>query len=290
MAATLRDNCSRQFLFFNFPHGLAEQEGQTITPTESYVLETIKFYARWKYGDPGTCYISLQETTDGLPNGSLLTNRASFTVTASKVLKSITFSTQPTLQIGTKYAIVFEAPSGVEGSGELYLYGESATGGYYTGGDRVWYNGSVWAAVTSQDLNFSCWGSETTPSKPTNPSPADTSTTVTLDQAILSWTAGANTDTFNIYFGELGNAVLVASVQDVSDEDWAITLLPLDYNTIYEWRVDAMNDSGTTTGDTWVFTTIAFAPPAQGYSNPNALSVIKRLVAAAADTFWYEDV
>lgn len=156
--ATERDACTSETLFFNFPHGTTEQNGQTITPTEVYTLETIKFYAKWKYGDPGTCYISLQETTNGLPNGNLLTDRASFTITADKTLKSIAFSTQPELQIGTKYAIVFEAPSGVASSGELHLYGNSSSGSNYTGGDRVWYNGSVWATVPTQDLNFYCWG------------------------------------------------------------------------------------------------------------------------------------
>lgn len=131
------------------------------------------------------------------------------------------------------------------------------------------------------------------PSKPTAPSPTDSGTGVTLDQATLDWTAGANTDTFNIYFGESGSAVLVASDQDVSDEDWAIDSLPLLYNTAYEWRVDAVNASGTTTGDTWTFTALVFAPPAAtvaGSASPNMMQIIKRVVAAAANTFWYEDV
>ncbi|KKL83359.1 hypothetical protein LCGC14_1975550, partial [marine sediment metagenome] len=98
-------------------------------------------------------------TTAGLPNGNLLTDRLPFTVTSSKVLKSITFEVQPALQIGTKYVIVFEAPSGVSDSAELHLYGNPSAGSSYTGGDRVWYNGSVWATVPTQDLNFYCWGS-----------------------------------------------------------------------------------------------------------------------------------
>ncbi|KKN01086.1 hypothetical protein LCGC14_1131240 [marine sediment metagenome] len=291
MAATLRDNCNTQTLFFNFPHGLTEQEGQTITPTEVYVLETIKFYAKWKYGDPGTCYISLQETTSGLPNGSLLTDRLSFTVTADKVLKSITFGTQPTLQIGTKYVIVFEAPSGVASSGELHLYGQPSNGNDYSGGDRVWYNGSVWNTVTSQDLNFYCWGVDATPSKPITPAPSDSSTTVTLDQTTLSWVDGGNADTYDVYFGLSGNMTLQSSAQ--AGLSWSIDSLPLSYNTAYQWRIDATNVYGTTTGDTWGFTTIAFAPPVAtvaGSASPNMLQIIKRLVAAAYSKFWYEDI
>jgi len=158
-AATLRDTCDSQTLVYNFPHATTEQVGQTITPTEVYTLETIKFYAKYVYGDPGTCYVSLQETTGGLPNGSLLTDRLSFTVTSSKALKSITFGTQPVLEIGTKYVIVFEAPSGVPNTSELKLYGWPSDGNQYIGGERVWYNGSVWAAVPTQDVNFYCWGS-----------------------------------------------------------------------------------------------------------------------------------
>ncbi|KKM21892.1 hypothetical protein LCGC14_1630900, partial [marine sediment metagenome] len=58
--AALKDTCDSQTLFFNFPHATTEKIGQTITPTEAYTLETIKFYAKYRSGDPGTCYVSLQ--------------------------------------------------------------------------------------------------------------------------------------------------------------------------------------------------------------------------------------
>jgi hypothetical protein len=61
--------------------------------------------------------------------------------------------------------------------------------------------------------------------------------------------------------------------------------VPFDYNTEYQWRIDSVNAQGTTTGDTWSFTTLVFTPPTVA-----VFQVIKRLVAAAADTFWYEDL
>jgi len=78
---------------------------------------------------------------------------------------------------------------------------------------------------------------------------------------------------------------------------------------VFEWRVDATNAFGTTTGSTWTFTSIALDPPLpSGYSldfstNPagvptsdgspaggNNMLTIRKLVAAAGNKFWYEDI
>jgi len=72
---------------------------------------------------------------------------------------------------------------------------------------------------------------------------------------------------------------------------------------IYEWRIDSTNDNGTTTGDTWTFTSFTFEPPlppgatvdevgVQGGTptGENAMIQVKRLVVAANNKIWYEDV
>jgi len=135
-----------------------------------------------------------------------------------------------------------------------------------------------WWTAASQDLTI-----HSLPDKPTNPTPSDTDTGVAVSTSELSWTAGANTDTFNVYFGESGSEVLVAENQIVTDENWAIPPGTLDYGTVYGWRVDAVNTFGTTTGDTWTFTTLTFSPPTDA-------SLVKRLVAAAKNKFYYEDI
>ncbi len=92
--------------------------------------------------------------------------------------------------------------------------------------------------------------------------------------------------------------------------------LPQGY--VFEWRVDATNEIGTTTGDTWTFTSDIFKPPQSSYvlisggngkgppidvyddageegvdwswTGGNAMLSVRRLVAVAADKLWYEDI
>lgn len=85
--------------------------------------------------------------------------------------------------------------------------------------------------------------------------------------------------------------------------------------TTFQWRVDATNEFGTTTGDTWEFTAAKlltihtsyrlipggsgsgpydYPPGVQGtdweWTGENCVIAIKRLVAAANNKIWYEDI
>jgi len=165
-----------------------------------------------------------------------------------------------------------------------YCWCASTATNPYAGGVAYDNNLNTQAAY---DLWFEVHG-DVKPNKPTSPTPSHTDTGIALNTSELSWTAGANTDTFDVYFGESGSEVLVAEGQDVSDENWAILFGSLGYGTTYGWRVDASNFYGTTTGDTWTFTTLTFDPPVP--SGQNGMLVVKRLVAAANNKFWYEDI
>lgn len=182
--------------------------------------------------------------------------------------------------------------------------------GFYFAGDgtRCFYSGVLGAGVHTPSLagyNFTP-SSETAsqaigvlffagevdldpPDKATNPSPANTAVGVTLDQATLTWTEGSGADYEQVYFGLSGNMVLV----DDNDIDQSFSLasyLPFPYNTTYQWRIDSVNDNGTTTGDTWSFTTLVFTPPGFGGVDPGEWDVIKRLCACSNGKFWYEDI
>lgn len=86
-------------------------------------------------------------------------------------------------------------------------------------------------------------------------------------------------------------------------------------DTTFEWRVDATNAVGTTTGDTWEFTTQALKIPKVSYAlisggsgagpydyppgeegtdwnwtGGNTMLVVRRLVAAANNKIWVEDI
>jgi len=123
------------------------------------------------------------------------------------------------------------------------------------------------------------------PDKATNPSPANTATGVSLNQATLTWTQGVGADTEEVFFGPSGSMV---SVQDGIGTTFDLSdYIPFPYGTVYQWRIDSTNDDGTTTGDTWSFTTITLSPPV---ITEGSYQVIKRLCACAENRFWYEDI
>jgi len=116
---------------------------------------------------------------------------------------------------------------------------------------------------------------------------------------------------YTLYFGdESGNLDLVAA--SIDGVTYAVPGLPLVYNTTYYWRVDATNDYGTTTGDEWSFTTLSPDRPHSTYryrsdgslvpdgtaynaatmyiTGENFLNVQRRLVGAAANAIFYEQV
>ncbi|KKN05684.1 hypothetical protein LCGC14_1084830 [marine sediment metagenome] len=170
----------------------------------------------------------------------------------------------------------------------------------------------------SQTATWSFTTAGVAPEKPINPIPTDAAADVTLDQATITWEDGGNADTYNVYYGDtLGNLTLVSSGQvGLSFTIQDITLgSPFDYLITRYWRVDAVNAFGTTTGDEWSFVSIAFdqirvsyrlisggngqgpydSPPGvQGtdweYTGESNMITIKKLIAAANNTIWIEDI
>ena len=88
------------------------------------------------------------------------------------------------------------------------------------------------------------------PLRATTPSPADAA----INQATnltLSWVNGGDTLSYNVYFG-ISNSM-------ASKGNQAGTTYKPDgvlWNTNYQWRIDAVNDQGTTPGVVWSFGTI----------------------------------
>jgi hypothetical protein len=86
----------------------------------------------------------------------------------------------------------------------------------------------------------------------TSPSPPHQSIEVSLD-ADLSWTAGAGATSHDVYFGTSNPPPFqihqVATVYDPG------TMME---ETIYYWRIDEVNTTGTTSGPLWQFTTARF--------------------------------
>ncbi|MCK4785583.1 MAG: right-handed parallel beta-helix repeat-containing protein [Desulfobacteraceae bacterium] len=87
------------------------------------------------------------------------------------------------------------------------------------------------------------------PAKATNPSPADSATGVDIN-ADLSWDGDSEADSFDVYFG-------TTSPGDPKGNQPEETYEPgtMDESTPYYWRIDSINEGGTTEGDVWSFTT-----------------------------------
>jgi len=107
--------------------------------------------------------------------------------------------------------------------------------------------GNVWSFTTE--------AAPPLPGQASNPSPADSATDVSI-AADLSWTAGSNSTSHDVYFG-------TSSPGTFQGNQTAVTFDPgtMDNDTTYYWRIDEINTSGTTTGIVWSFTTVTAGGP-----------------------------
>ncbi len=104
----------------------------------------------------------------------------------------------------------------------------------------------------------------TDPPAPANgPFPADGETGLAID-ANLNWSAGAGADSHDVYFGTASSPPAMGNQTGTGFDPG-----PLDYDTTYYWRIDEVNDAGTTAGAEWSFTT-RWPPPLPGQArNPS---------------------
>jgi len=169
------------------------------------------------------------------------------------------FGTDPTPDSGelqaNQTATAFDI-SGVLASGTTYYWriDEVNVAGTTTG--------DIWSFTTIADF----------PSQATNPSPADTATNIDVS-VDLSWTAGADTASHNVYLGT--NPSLGIGNFMGNQTSAAFDAGTLQAHTTYYWRIDEVNDIGTTTGAVWSFTTINDLPgQASGPSPADGTSYI----------------
>jgi len=92
-------------------------------------------------------------------------------------------------------------------------------------------------------------------------------------------------ETYDVYFGKTGETLQKISTGQ-SGLSKSIPIIPLEYGIVYNWRVDAINEAGTTTGDTWSFTTVNIDPPVP--TALNCMATTRRLTVISGNKFWYE--
>ncbi|MHC4654164.1 MAG: hypothetical protein ACYS91_03990 [Planctomycetota bacterium] len=97
------------------------------------------------------------------------------------------------------------------------------------------------------------------PGQATDPSPPDGQTRINNRSVVLSWIAGIDAVSHDVYLGTDYHLVLTAD-HDYSEfvgNQTQTTYDPpiLEKKTTYYWRIDEVNSYGTTTGVVWSFNT-----------------------------------
>jgi predicted secreted protein len=107
------------------------------------------------------------------------------------------------------------------------------------------------------------------PEPATNPDPANGASNVTTTPT-LSWAAGAGAESHDVYFG-------TSSPPASQGNQTATSFSPGDLalDTTYYWRIDEVNDLGTTSGDVWSFTTQASSGPSTMHVHSIVLDTVK---------------
>jgi hypothetical protein len=88
-----------------------------------------------------------------------------------------------------------------------------------------------------------------------NPNPADGATGVNIT-ADMSWTAGRGATSHDVYFGTSNPPPFIHNQVPTTFDPGTMA-----YYTTYFWRIDEINQRGTTTGPVWSFTIIMSPPP-----------------------------
>jgi len=87
------------------------------------------------------------------------------------------------------------------------------------------------------------------PAYAAHPNPSDSATSVSI-APVLSWTPGAASISHNVYFGTTDTPTFIRNQTDSTYEPGTLA-----ENTTYFWRIDEVNNLGTTIGISWSFTT-----------------------------------
>jgi hypothetical protein len=107
--------------------------------------------------------------------------------------------------------------------------------------------------VDFNDLFVFCenWLAVRLPAQASSPNPPTGTSGVSIS-ADISWTAGADTNSHDVYFGTASPGTFMVNQTTTTFDTGTMA-----NSTTYYWRIDEKNANGTTTGDVWSFTTTA---------------------------------
>ena len=293
-------------------YGASRWYAQTFTPQTTHDITSVILSLGRPSGDsPGEITVSIKATVSEKPSGDDL---CSGTTTGNDLPelgyptpapeeREITFGTNPTLDAGTKYAIVVKA---LDGGSSDKVYWLAATSSVYADGDQCYTSdgGTGWTLYDDRELWFEEYGDLSLPGKPTTPTPANDASDITLHDTTGTWVSGGNTDSYRVLYGTLSG--FLSEVGTTSDLSMVLVEGNFSvYGKISYWQVVAINENGTTPSDEWYFTTMNFAPvlptgvtldhsggeggvPTGTATGENNMITVRRLVAAARNKIFYE--
>lgn len=89
------------------------------------------------------------------------------------------------------------------------------------------------------------------PGQASNPSPTNGDTKISRNGTTLTWTAGSNAESHDVYFGTTNPPSFVTNQIESTYDTGAFGAWK--QGVLYYWRVDEKNDVGIATGNTWSF-------------------------------------
>jgi hypothetical protein len=112
-------------------------------------------------------------------------------------------------------------------------------------------SGLSWPRGIALDLSVAL------PEQPINPNPMDGATSVPIETDLM-WSDGGGAVTYDVYFGTNpapGPAEFQGNQVEMTFDPGILTP-----STTFHWRIDSVNDAGTTTGNVWQFATVSEPP------------------------------
>lgn len=112
-------------------------------------------------------------------------------------------------------------------------------------------DGDSW--VTGDEWNF-----DARPAAVTNPTPTDTGTGIST-YPTFSWDASSLATSYSVSAGLPGH--LSSLTTGLTAVNYPVVSDTFSHITEYNWRIDAVNQFGTTAGTVWSFTSVRYDPP-----------------------------
>ena len=285
-------------------YGTGEGLSQSFTAVSSYTATLVKLKL-WRFNSPGRIFVDIYATSSSLPTGNSLSsgsiNGNDITDDQSGAWYDFALNSPLSITSTVEYAIVLTAPFGNTETPNKVAWRVDFSGNYAGGLFSNLVN-STWQELSGggQDGMFSVW-KEGNFRQVDTPTPTDTDTGISLTPN-LQWKIDGASDTedndfFFIYLNETGTFTDDDLLRGFRTSLSLQILSGLSTGTTYYWQVQAISENGDLLdGAVWSFTTSAINPPApslDGSRNPtgvNNMITMQRLVVAAKDSIFYEDI